>query len=503
MSQISIFQKYKFLHPLGKGGCGTVYLAQNLVLGNLWAVKEIDKEKNTPLSVYIEPEILKRLNHPALPRICDIYDQDNKLYIIEDYIEGENLKSRLDREKSFDAQTVTDWAIQLCNVLGYLHQQKPQPIIYGDMKPQNIIITKDNFIKLIDFGVSAFIKEGESETSPQDTVFIGTRGYAPPEQFTGAGLDFTSDIFSLGVTMLQLLTGKDPIQCTADFSSGNLTENIPPGLVNIIMKCIAFNRNDRFQTAQVLASELMLISRQSKSEDSTGSNLKQKPATFGFSKIIGVTGISGTGITTISLALAEYAASKGINTCLVDMSSNERLSKSTFRQDKHLHYVNFAAVEVELLQNKTDSLALQNWLNTLLEKYTLVVLDIGSQHFGAVAQFIYHIYFISDMNPFNISQLDIVMAGCRANHSIIINKYCSGEFKISELVNSICKVPSNYNIHTLPCQQEVYLMWVRSYLGEPLGFKKLDRTPFWNTISKISSEKISKHNIKRKGWFHI
>jgi uncharacterized protein (UPF0371 family) len=107
------------------------------------------------------------------------------------------------------------------------------------------------------------------------------------------------------------------------------------------------------------------------------------------------------------------------------------------------------------------------------------------------------------MNPYNISQLNSCIEGYPADYSIIINKYCAGELKINELVSSICPGHSGHKIYTVPCQQEVYLMWVRSYLGEPLGFKKFNRTPFWNTISKISSEKISKHNIRRKGWFHI
>ena len=157
MQDNSFYSKYKYIRVLGHGGCGEVFLAESITLGNLWAVKEIIKGSKTSISGYIEPEILKRLNHPALPRICDVYEDETKIYIVEDYLEGICLKQELDIKKKFDEQTVIDWAIQLCSVLEYLHCQKPNPIIYGDMKPHNIILTKEGFVKLIDFGVSALV----------------------------------------------------------------------------------------------------------------------------------------------------------------------------------------------------------------------------------------------------------------------------------------------------------------------------------------------------------
>src|SRR5699024_8630872 len=148
--------------------------AESTSLGTKWAIKAVDKRLSTEFDLLAEPNILKKLNHPSLPRIIDIEEDENNLYIIEDYIDGKSLDRQLKEKKNFDENIVINWAKQLCDVLIYLHNQKPNPIIYRDMKPANIIVDKDDNVKLIDFGIAREFKIDNDS----DTTYMGTRGYA-------------------------------------------------------------------------------------------------------------------------------------------------------------------------------------------------------------------------------------------------------------------------------------------------------------------------------------
>ena len=212
MTQIGtiIDEKYEILREIGRGGMSVVYLAMDTRLNKQWAVKEIRKRGSTKKdeivvnSLMAEADMMKRLDHPALPRIVDIIDTGVTIYVVMDYIEGESLDRVLKEEGPQPEERVLDWAKQLCDVLGYLHGQK-KPIIYRDMKPGNVMLKPEGNIKIIDFGIAREYKEH----STQDTTVLGTKGYAPPEQYTGQ-TDARSDIFALGVTMHQLLTGVVP-----------------------------------------------------------------------------------------------------------------------------------------------------------------------------------------------------------------------------------------------------------------------------------------------------
>ena len=147
---------------------GTVYLARNTRTGMFWAVKEISRETGTDAVMPSEPDLLNRLDHPALPRLYDIVEQDGKLYMITDYIDGISLDKKLEAEGRIAEDTITDWAIQLCLVLDYLHSMKPNPIIYRDIKPSNIMLTEN--------GTQAD-RRHRHEYKPHsdaDTVYIGT-----------------------------------------------------------------------------------------------------------------------------------------------------------------------------------------------------------------------------------------------------------------------------------------------------------------------------------------
>ena len=149
--------KYEILKEVGRGGMSVVYLAMDTHLNRNWAVKEIrktGKTKNDEIienSILVEANLIKRLDHPALPRIVDIIDNGETIYIVMDFIEGESLDKILSEYGAQPEEKVIEWAMQVCDVLSYLHSQKP-PIIYRDMKPANLMLKPNGNICIIDFG---------------------------------------------------------------------------------------------------------------------------------------------------------------------------------------------------------------------------------------------------------------------------------------------------------------------------------------------------------------
>ncbi len=238
---------------LGQGGMGTVYLARNINTDTFWAIKEFNSQNGLDVDFMAEPNLLRKLEHPALPRLFDIVEQDGKLYMIFDYINGISLDKKLESEGRIASGIVIEWAIQLCKALEYLHGQEPNPIIYRDMKPSNIILTGNGTLKLIDFGIAREYKPNSSA----DTVFIGTRGYAAPEQYGTGQTGAASDIYSLGITLHQLLTGKNPAEPPYGLKPIRYyDDSLSPVLETIIEKCTCENTEDRYQSASELLAKL-------------------------------------------------------------------------------------------------------------------------------------------------------------------------------------------------------------------------------------------------------
>ena len=220
--------RYYLLERLGGGGDGTVYLARDEVLGKYWAVKE------TPAQRSKEMRILKNLSHSMLPQIADYVQEDEKAYLVMEYIEGRNLEE-LRKEGPCPREQVIWWGIQLCQVLGYLHSRHPA-VVHSDVKPSNLILTENQELYLIDLGSSAVITEGRQRVG----LCRGTREYAAPEQLLGR-LGCTSDIYSLGRTLEVLVGGK---------------KEAGDKLWKILKKCQAFQETQRYQDCQELEREL-------------------------------------------------------------------------------------------------------------------------------------------------------------------------------------------------------------------------------------------------------
>jgi serine/threonine-protein kinase len=231
---------------------GTVYLAENTALGTKWAIKAVKKSADVQCDFLAEPNILKKLNHPLLPRIVDVAEDSDNYYIVMDYIEGTGLNKILAGHRYVDEKQAIAWCRNLCSVLEYLHSQQP-PIIYRDMKPSNIIITPDNTAKVIDFGISREYKAGKSE----DTKYMGTHGYAPPEQWGIGQTDQRTDIYSLGVTVYQMLTGKSPNEPPYEFKPlRQMNSALSEGIEYIVDKCIQPDPVNRYQSVAELLFDI-------------------------------------------------------------------------------------------------------------------------------------------------------------------------------------------------------------------------------------------------------
>lgn len=247
--------KYKILSEIGHGGMSVVYMALNEKANKTWAVKEIRKDGKMDFNIVrqglvAEIETLKKLNHPNLPSIVDVIEDRDSFIIVMDYIEGNSLDRALLEHGAQPQDNVIEWAMQLCDVLSYLHSCSP-PIIYRDMKPANIMLRPDGNIALIDFGTAKTY-----EIDLGETTGIGTIGYAAPEQFIGSGMgrtDARTDIYCLGITLYHLLTGIDPCKnVIADKSIRAVNPALSQGLDEIIIKCTQPDPKDRYQSCDEL-----------------------------------------------------------------------------------------------------------------------------------------------------------------------------------------------------------------------------------------------------------
>lgn len=273
----SIFDgKYRVIKVLGKGGMSTVYLAENIKLGTMWAIKEINKRSNSNVNIRVEPDILKKLNHPCLPRIFDIIEDEENIYTIVDYIEGTPLDKEILKFGKFPEDKVIDWAKQICDVLQYLHSFKPNPIIYRDMKPSNIILTPEGKIKLIDFGIAREYKQG----SDSDTIYIGTKGYAAPEQYGNGQSNVATDIYGLGVTLYHLITGKSPNEPPYEIKPvRQLNSGLSEEIEMILLRCTRSDPEERYQSIIELMQDFNSIG--SNRTQPLGIRLKQENESAG------------------------------------------------------------------------------------------------------------------------------------------------------------------------------------------------------------------------------
>jgi serine/threonine protein kinase len=239
---------------------GAVYFALDTRLNNIpVAIKEmstraIGGDLETSIANFQkEASLLINLRNPALPVIHDFFSQgDNRWYLVMDYIEGHTLKEEVQKRGAIPEAEVVNWAIQLCDILDFLHKRNP-PIIFRDLKPDNIMLTPEGRIKLIDFGIARHFQHGNTT----DTAAYGSSGFAPPEQYGENQTDSRSDIYALGATMHFLLTGIDPSKSPFSFEPPRKYTKVSNRINSAVMKALEMRAENRPQSIDVL--KIMLI----------------------------------------------------------------------------------------------------------------------------------------------------------------------------------------------------------------------------------------------------
>ncbi len=249
--------RYRLERQIGQGGSSAVFLAEDILIGKKWAVKFIPYSGRMSRRLAgNETELMGTLDHPAFPGIVDAFRTEEGYYIVSDLIKGYDLRSFL-RKKNLPLRQKCHYALKIISALEYLHDRRP-PVLYLDLKPDNVMLCDNGELKLIDFGVAERLMEDRraSGTGERSASF-GTRGYAAPEQYTGEAPDKRTDIFSFGMLFYFMLSLRDP-----DRDPKRQREmirddgSIPRAIRKIILRCTATDRDGRYREAGMIEREL-------------------------------------------------------------------------------------------------------------------------------------------------------------------------------------------------------------------------------------------------------
>ncbi|MHC9543409.1 MAG: serine/threonine protein kinase [Vulcanimicrobiota bacterium] len=285
-----INEQYRVVRLIGQGGMNKIYLVEDLKGESNYAMKvtkdpaEIQMNAPEAYNKFLkEITILTTIKHPILPRLKDYFAFEDKYYIIEEFIQGESLAEYISRNLP-NPKEVIRWSLLLCNVLETLHSNS---VIFRDLKPDNIMLTTEGTVKLIDFDISRHYKEGQRA----DTMLLGTPGYAAPETYGKAQSDARSDIYSLGATMHHLLTGINPQDMPFHFEP---LETARPGLskdlMGLLNAMLSMKPEQRPQNMDEVRKSLSRILKDmeqtSKAAAPSGSSTVAAPQSF-FDMLIG------------------------------------------------------------------------------------------------------------------------------------------------------------------------------------------------------------------------
>jgi len=319
----TVGERYRIVAPLGSGGMGTVYLAEDLrLIGKKWAVKVVLHDQGEEEQLAKEAEMLVSLQHPQLPHIVDYFPPDERglAYVVMDYVQGPTLQNVFERSgmKLPDAEVI-GYAIQLCGLLQYLHDYKPRPIVYRDLKPANIMVGENGDLRLIDFGIARHFKVGQQG----DTLRIGTVGFAAPEQFAGEQSDCRSDLYALGALMYYLLTGGS-MYYVSPVSLAERRPDLPASLAQTIGLLLAEHPDKRIQSATEARDRLLPFSTKKLwvgEEKSTMNSETTSLATMTHQqdRLIAVGGLyAGAGSTFVAMAIARLLHACGVPNAFVE-----------------------------------------------------------------------------------------------------------------------------------------------------------------------------------------
>ena len=278
--QGQILGKYKILSPLGSGGFGTVYLARDTWIDKQVAIKVPHRQNLDFGDLLREPRLLASVSHPNIVAITTAEKQDGVFFIVMEYVPGETLETIVLREGALDLGRALDYACQICNAVDHAHRQG---VLHRDLRPANVLVSDTGVAKVADFGTSRFL-----EIAAHGTTVIGSPPYMAPEQFHGKAV-FASDIYSLGVTMYQMLTGMLPYATpspaelhklmTGELVTAPRLKNprIPKAVNDIVLKAMAPEIGARYQRPSDLLGDILALGRDASSRR-PGQVLAAEPA---------------------------------------------------------------------------------------------------------------------------------------------------------------------------------------------------------------------------------
>lgn len=253
-----LHNRYQIRSVLGQGGMGTVYMGEDLHLNNRRCViKQLrddfyrDEDRQKAVSFFErEAGMLINLEHPNIVKILDRFTQDGKYFLVMEYVEGEDFHNIMQRREGepYSESQVISWALEICDVLEFLHGQNP-PVIYRDLKPSNVMLNTKGQIKLVDFGIARHVEEEGENTH------VVSAGYSPPEQYWG-GASRQSDIYALGATMHFLLTGNDP-EPLKPSSPKSINSSVSTYIDELVQKATSQEPKERFDSVQEFREALL------------------------------------------------------------------------------------------------------------------------------------------------------------------------------------------------------------------------------------------------------
>jgi serine/threonine-protein kinase len=269
-----IIGKYKILQTIGSGGFGTVYLAEDTWIDKKVALKVPHKQSVDFGELLREPRLLASLNHPNIVTILTAEKQENVFFIVMEFVPGETLEAIIVRDGALDLPRALDYTCQICNAVDHAHRHG---VLHRDLRPSNVLVADRGLLKVADFGTSRFL-----EIAAHGTTVIGSPPYMAPEQFHGKAV-FASDIYSLGVTMYQMLTGTLPYDTPSpadldrlmrgEMQTGPRLKNpkVPKAINDIVVKALAPDIASRYQRASDVLDDVLAA------RDSTPRRTPQRP----------------------------------------------------------------------------------------------------------------------------------------------------------------------------------------------------------------------------------
>ena len=254
------FGKYRILSALGSGGFGTVYLAEDTWIDKKVAIKVPHKQNLDFSELVKEPRLLASMSHPNIVTVLTAEKQDDVFFIVMEYVQGETLEHLISREGPLELTRALDFSCQMCNAVDHAHGAG---VLHRDLRPGNMLVSESGILKVSDFGTSRFL-----EIAAHGTTVIGSPPYMAPEQFHGRAV-FASDVYSVGVTMYQMLTGSLPYDTPSPADLARLERGelltapriknprIPKSINDIVLKALAPQTTARYQRAADLLNDIL------------------------------------------------------------------------------------------------------------------------------------------------------------------------------------------------------------------------------------------------------